>query len=299
VRQLKIEAWYDRPVVRDEERRIVSRVQKISLRCAAFVVMHKENHTRMARMQPTRLIAILPVFICIFLTGCIPIKVATQAKPVTGAILQSEPDTSVIRVGVTTRAEINQQFATFDTGWKGERLFLGRWLRSGVGVAPEPHKDRWWHGYNLVVKFDEKGAVTRYQVLSDREFVDALPTLLSAEEHLSGLQQPTGGTSFKIDTVMGKEFLELSAVEMVPRSESWRSRFTRDQIERLSTWEWGTGGSVTDFNLKIHLRDKVQQEFQTSYVRQGKRRTKILSLHADVPTIVLLIQFLQIPNVKH
>jgi len=251
-------------------------------------------------MQPTRLLAILPVFICVFLTGCIPIKVATQVKPVTGAILESEPDTSVIRVGVTTRAEITQQFAAFDTGWKGERLFLGRWLRSGMGVAPMPHTDRSWRGHNLVVEFDEKGAVTRYQVLSDKEFVDTLPSLLSAEGYRSESQQPTSGTSFKIENVMGKEFLDLSAVDMVFGIDSWRSRITREQIERLSTWERGTGGSVTDFNLRIHLRDKVEQEFLVSSSgRRGKRRTKILSLHADVPTIVLLVQFLHIPSAKH
>lgn len=258
--------------------------------------MHTENHTRMARMQPARLLAVLLVFICIFLTGCLPINFATKVEPVTGAILKSEPDTSVIRVGVTTRAEITQQFAAFDTGWKGERLFLGRWLRSRVWVAPLYGS---WPGHNLVVEFDEKGTVTRYQVLSDQEFVDALPTLLSAEGHLSELQQPTSGTSFKIDTVMGKEFLELSAVRMFPGGEeSWRSRITREQIERLSTSDWGTNGSVTDFNLTIHLRDKVEQEFQTPY-RRRKHRSKILSLHADVPTIVLWVQFLHIPSAKH
>jgi hypothetical protein len=261
--------------------------------------MQKENHSRTARKQPVRLLAILPVCICIFLTGCIPVKVATRVRPVTGAILESEPDTSVIRVGVTTRAEITQQFGAFDTGWKGERLFLGRWLRSGVGVAPEPRKDRWWAGHNLVVEFDEKGAVTRYQVLSNKQFVDALPSLLFAERHLSEFQQPTSGTSFKIDNVMGKEILDLSAVDIVLGNESWRSRITREQIERLSTWESGSGWSVTEFNLKIHLREKVEQEFLVSSGRRGKRRTKILSLHADVPTIVLLVQFLQIPTAKH
>jgi hypothetical protein len=257
--------------------------------------MHRENHARMTRMQPTLLLAILPFFICIFLTGCIPLNFATKVKPVTGAILESEPDTSVIRVGVTTRAEITQQFAAFDTGWKGERLFLGRWLRSGVWVAPLYGS---WPGHNLVVEFDEKGTVTRYQMLSDQEFVDALPSLLSGEGHLSELQQPTSGTSFKIDTVMGKEFLELSAVSLWPRDESWRSRITREQIERLSTWEGWTDGSVTGFNLKIHLRHKVEQEFQTPY-RRGRRRAKFLSLHADVPTVVLLVQFLRIPSAKH
>jgi hypothetical protein len=204
--------------------------------------MHKENHTRMARMQPTRLLAVLPVFICIFLTGCLPINFGPHVKPVTRAILESEPDTSVIRVGVTTRAEITQQFAAFDTGWKGERLFLGRWLRSGVWV--EPLYGPWGHGHNLVVEFDEKGTVTRYQVLSDQEFVDALPSLLSGEEHLSELQQPTSGTSFKIDTIMGKEFLDLSAVRWWRSDELWRSRITREQIERLSTWEGGPMGRL-------------------------------------------------------
>jgi hypothetical protein len=258
--------------------------------------MHKENQTRMARMQPTRLLAVLFCFICIFLTGCLPINFGPKAKPVRGAILELEPDTSVIRVGVTTRAEITQQFAAFDTGWKGERLFLGRWLRSGVWVAPLYGSSP---GHNLVVEFDEKGTVTRCQVLSDQEFVDALPTLLSAEGHLSELQQPTSGTSFKIDTVMGKEFLELSAVEMMPGGEeSWRSRITREQIERLGTFQGGTDESANDFSLQIHLRDKVEQEFQTPY-RRRRHRSKILSLHADVPTIVLLVQFLHIPGAKH
>jgi hypothetical protein len=262
--------------------------------------MHKENDTRMARLQATRLLAILPVFICIFLAGCIPIKVATQVKPVTGGTLESEPDTSVIRVGVTTRAEITQQFGAFDTGWKGERLFLGRWLRSGIGVAPEPRTDRSWAGHQLVVEFDEKGTVTRYQVLSNKQFLDELPRLLSAEGHLSEFQQPTSGTSFKIANVMGKEFLELSGYDTLIRQESWRSRITREQIERLSTSShWESALSVSKFDLTIHLRDKVEEEFDRSNGRRGKRRTKILSMRADVLTIVLLVQFLQIPTAKH
>jgi hypothetical protein len=261
--------------------------------------MHKENHTRMARMQPTLLRAILPVFICIFLTACvIPIKVATRVRPVTGGTVESEPDTSVIRVGVTTRAEIIQQFGAFDTGWKGDRFFLGRWLRSGVGIAPTPHTDRWWAPHNLVVEFDEKGTVTRYQVLSDKKLLDELPTLLSAERHPSEFQQPTSGTAFKIDNVMGKEFLDLSAFEMAPRQETWKSRITREQIERLSTWG-GMTPPVNEFDLTIHLREKVEQEFDEHGWRRGKRRTKTLSLRADVPTIVLLVQFLHIPSAKH
>lgn len=162
---------------------------------------------RMTSMQPTKLLSILPVFICVFLTGCIPIKVATRVKSVTGATLESEPDTSVIRVGVTTRTEITQQFGAFDIGWKGERLFLGRWLRSGVGVAPMPRTDRSWAGHELVVEFDEKGTVSRYQVLSNKEFLVASGKILESYPDAAG--RPIAFEvvfKFKPD-LAGREFL--------------------------------------------------------------------------------------------
>jgi hypothetical protein len=96
-------------------------------------------------------------------------KAPLRVKPVTGTgeDLRAGPDTNVIHPGVTTRAEIFRQFAAFDTGWKGERLFLGRWLYSGmVGNG-----GRWWAGKMLAVEFDEKGVVTRYRVLSDNDFL--------------------------------------------------------------------------------------------------------------------------------
>jgi hypothetical protein len=250
----------------------------------------------MVRKQRGQLHAVLLVFVCIFLAGCFPVKVAMQVKPVTGAILESEPNTSLIRVGVTTRAEISREFSAFDTGWTGGRLFMGRWVRSTVGVTPAPHTDRLWSAHNLVVEFDEKSVVTRLQVLSDKQFIDVLPGLISAEGVQSGFQKPASGTSFTIENVLGKEYLNLAATDLW---QTWTSRITREQIERLSGWDSGADWSLTQFSLKIHLREKVQQEFLVGGGRRGKRRTNVLSLHADVPTIVLLVQFLQTPTAKH
>jgi hypothetical protein len=261
--------------------------------------MPEENHARIARRQPFRQCAILLAFLCISISGCIPVKVAMQVKPVTGANLESEPDTSVIRVGVTTHAEVSQKFSAFDTGWIGDRLFLGRWLRSTVGVIPSPHTDRSWSAHNLVVEFDEKSVVTKFQVLSDKQFIDALPGFIAAGGAQSGFQKPSSGTSFTSENVMGKEFLNLAASDYVLHDESWTSRITREQIERFSAVDPGIEWSLTQFTLKIHLREKAKQEFLVPGGRRGKRRTNVLWLHADVPTIVLLVQFLRAPTTKH
>jgi hypothetical protein len=244
-----------------------------------------------------RLVVTLPVSLSIFFTACVPVKVPKQVQPVRGENLKWIPETSAIQVGVTTRAEIIQQFGAFDTGWKGEHLFLGRWLQSGgiavIGMYSDfNYGGGGWAAHDLVVEFDERGAVTKYQILSDKQFLDQLPRLLSIAGHLPEFQQPTTGTSFKTVIVMGKEFLDLHAVDRwwgttdVP----WSSRITLGEIERLSAWP--TPLSANEFGLSIHLRDKVEVEFHESHSKGGTRRTKTLRLHADVPTVVLLVQFM-------
>jgi hypothetical protein len=137
------------------------------------------------------------------------------------------------------------------------------------------------------------------RVLTDGQFIDALPGLITAGGAQSGIQKPTSGTSFTSENVMGKEFLNLAASDLALHQESWTSRITREQIERLSAWELGGELSLTQFDLKIHLREEVQQEFVAGGERRGKRLTNVLSLHADVPTIVLPVQFLQARTTKH
>ena len=272
-------------------------------RRTAFAIMHQEDHSWITRMRFTRLLAILPVSLSMFLTACVPVRVPKQVQPVSGGDQGRKPDTSAIRVGITTRAMITQQFGAFDTGWKGERLFLGRWLSAGgiaiVGMYSDfNYGGGGWVAHDLVVEFDEKGKVIRYQLFSDKHFLDDLPRLLSTEGSPPEIQQPTIGTSFETVNVMGKEFLELSGKERWwgTTDVSWSSRITREQLERLSSWP--TPLSANEFGLTIHLREKVKQEFQESNGKSGTRRTKNLYFRADVPTIALLVQFLHMPSAK-
>ena len=134
-----------------------------------------------------------------------------RVRTVTGIDVGADPDATVIDEGVTTRAEVLRQFANFDTGWKGEQLFLGRWLRSGFSADFADDGNRRWDGRNLVVNFDETGAVTRYRVLSDAELHNSEnPGLLTAEKHLPEFQQPASGITIKTASVAGKDSLEIS-----------------------------------------------------------------------------------------
>jgi len=197
-------------------------------------------------------------------------KAPLRVKPLTGQELRAEPDTSVIHPGVTTRAEIIRLFAAFDTGWKGEQLFLGRWIRSGFVM----NGGRNWGGEILAVEFDGKGIVNRYHMFSDREFLGREDSfLLPSANSEPGDQQPTRDASLKF--ILG---YPISA----------------EQIDRLSCWaEAEVYSPITtntrNFGLVIHLKEKV-------YLDEGgknKHAVKKIFLETDVLTVARLVRFLR------
>jgi hypothetical protein len=235
-------------------------------------------------------------------------KLVTRVRPVTGEELRAEPDTSVIKVGVTTRSEILQWFATFDTGWKGERLFLGRWLRSSFSANVADENQRVWGGRNLLVEVDEKGTVLRYQVLDDQKFLDELPRVLSTDEHMPELQYSASGTVIRINNTTGKQFLDLSG-GYTPFS--WNCRIAPEQVERLSAVSFFgatdvpvTGVLASNFVLDIHLREKIRQTSQNANIGGphpiiSTSNVKSVEIHTDLPTVALLVHFLHMPSAKH
>jgi hypothetical protein len=228
-------------------------------------------------------------------------KLATRVRPVTGEELRTEPDTSLIQVGVTTRAEILQWFAAFDAGWKGERLFVGRWLRSGFSVNVADENGRVWEGRNLLVEFSEKGIVLRYQVLPDQRLLDELPRVLSTEKRMPELEYSTSGTAIKIDNATGKQFLDLSGGDAYL---SWTCRIAPEQVERLSAVSFFgatdvpvTGYLASNFVLDIHLREKIQETFQWPNIGGphpiiSTSNVKNVEIHTDLPTVALLVHLL-------
>jgi hypothetical protein len=82
-----------------------------------------QNPARALRPLYIRVVFVLTLFVYIFVTVCVPLppkKMPLRVRTVTGIDVGSDPDATVIREGVTTRAEVLRQFANFDTGRKGE-----------------------------------------------------------------------------------------------------------------------------------------------------------------------------------
>jgi len=212
----------------------------------------------------------LAVLLCILCTNCYPpMKAPLRVKPVSGQEVKREPDPSVIQPGVTTRAEIVREFAAFDTGWKAEQLFLGRWLRSGFVM----NGGRDWGGQILAVEFDGKGIVDRYHVFSDNEFLRGEDSfLLTSVDTDPSDEQPSRDPS--LESILG---YPISA----------------DQIEKLSCWRYARVYSPAttnprDFGLVIHLKEKVYLD------RGGRERgVSMISLETDILTVVRVVRFLR------
>jgi len=199
-------------------------------------------------------------------------KAPLRVKPISGQVLKAEPDTSVIQPGVTTRAEIVRQFAAFDIGWKGEQLFLGRWLRSGFVM----NGGRDWGGQILAVEFDGKGIVNRYHLFSDNEFLRGEDSFLLTSANIErGDEQPSRDPS--LESILGDPI-------------------SADQIERLSCWRYARVYSPAttnprEFGLVIHLNKKVYIE------RRGKKYgVKMIPLETDVLTVVRVVRFLRMSS---
>ena len=111
----------------------------------------------------------------LLLTGCAVYPMRTRTVGWTG--IEKQLDMSFIQVSKTNKDEVADKLAWMDTGITQERFFWGRWYRSSSGAAypvdagglPLPMASRTWHVRNLLVEFDEGGAVKRSGNFSDNE----------------------------------------------------------------------------------------------------------------------------------
>jgi hypothetical protein len=93
-------------------------------------------------------------------------------------------DLSFIRAGSTTRAEVREKLRAIDTGYQGDRYFLGRWsssarggwmiLRGGTCCGSVGSGRRAWETGNLQIEFDDRGTVKGVEPFEDRKAVQVL-----------------------------------------------------------------------------------------------------------------------------
>jgi hypothetical protein len=120
------------------------------------------------------------------LCGCVfvPVRTPVKSKSVSGQI-GKKLDLEFIKLGVTTRQEIDQKLGWIDVGLKDDKVFLGRWADSSWGVAwaiagGYTGKGGWnrvWSIHNLVLYLNERGIVQQKFLIPDTEIMNTLSVL--------------------------------------------------------------------------------------------------------------------------
>lgn len=127
------------------------------------------------------------LLLCSVLLGCIgatPLPKRTRTPE--GTEVKSI-DLKFLHPGQTARAEVREKLRIIDTGYEGDRFFLGRWSSSTWGgwiilagyYQAEAAGGRVWKTGNLLVEFDDQGIVKRIEPFADH---DALRVLAPVAE---------------------------------------------------------------------------------------------------------------------
>jgi hypothetical protein len=131
-----------------------------------------QRHVR----QTTQILALALVLWSIMTACGLPLPAPKRLLGPGSVPLQTEPDTTNLRVALTTREEVRRAFAAVYV-WEGDRVFIGRWARSRLASQ----FGREWAARNVLIAFDANGRVEQFKVCGDGEFVKILPAYLASE----------------------------------------------------------------------------------------------------------------------
>ena len=231
-----------------------------------------------------------------FCQGCLvlPVRAPTRTNGNSGAMEKINLD--FIQAGKTTREEVTAKLSGTDTGIKDKQLFLGRWASSkwgvlwavGGGYSAAGGWNRGWARHNVLIAFDDQDVVQQYRQFPDDELVSQLSAYVA-----QGQGEP----------------LDLSTPMEVPvehRHGSGRD-FSGTFILATDSFafrEEGGGGKhdfkispkqIKELNLtSIGHGDKSDPRYmnQTIYFTEKTKVGGKMTIHLDVPTIMILVKYL-------
>ncbi len=171
--------------------------------------------------------------------GAIPYVAPLRVNAPGGASLQHDPDVSRIHVGITTRQEIRTILGRVSV-WEGDRTFVGRWARSGMG---DTLGGRYWGARNVLVAFDDAGKVERYQVCDDGGLLKNLRVFVRRETRFSPLSHLRVSWALqpedieKVEGVYLTDWADPRNVEVCVRGpESWGRGCFNTTVPMLATY---------------------------------------------------------------
>jgi hypothetical protein len=117
-------------------------------------------------------------FLVLVLSGCtVPMRLPSRINgPVGGTLQNDDIDLTFLQVGVTRREEVASRLSRIDTGYSSSRMFWGRWSESKAGYAVigplGGGAERIWNVHNLLVSFDESGAMQSKDLIGSEKALD-------------------------------------------------------------------------------------------------------------------------------
>ena len=105
--------------------------------------------------------------------------VSPPTKDISGT--RREIDLTFLRVGLTTREEVQEKLQGIDTKVDDRSLFWGRWESSGWAWAPmvAPYLgSRGWAPQNVLITYDQAGRVKEWKIVKDKQLLKELDVLL-------------------------------------------------------------------------------------------------------------------------
>jgi hypothetical protein len=242
-------------------------------------------------MKRTHLLVILALTASAFLfSGCVgATRLPTRTKGPAGETLQRKQlDLGFLDAPGTQRQEVLSRLNMVDTAYSNPRLFWGRWSDSKWGywwfVASQSGSagdaKRVWHVHNLLVSFDENGAVRKKEVIdNDASLWAELHVQLASAPSLD-LSEPVAmeASDYRRSTKirLGKDWVELERSKgKVPLL-----RVSSQEIVRLSHGRPQAWMHPNTTCHRLHFAEKTQWG-------------KSVMLCADAANVATLFQYLQ------
>ncbi|HXX02226.1 MAG TPA: hypothetical protein VEJ00_13500 [Candidatus Acidoferrales bacterium] len=143
----------------------------------------KQSSVKVCPRSTRSLLAGTALVLCATLNGCIgATPLPKRTRTATGVEVKTV-DLTFIHPGQTTRDEVREKLKVIDTGYVGDRYFLGRWssstwggwiIAAGMCCEAAGGGGRVWKTGNLLVEFDDAGLVKRAEAFNDRKVLQEL-----------------------------------------------------------------------------------------------------------------------------
>ena len=255
--------------------------------------------TKVAELCPAtrKLQAGVALLLCATLSGCIGATPLPRRTRTPAGTEVKNIDLSFIHPGQTTRAEVKEKLKLIDTGYEGDRFFLGRWSSSswggwivlaGMCCDAMGGGGRVWKSGNLLVEFDEAEVVKRSDAFSDSGAIRALtpvaentPLQLSSPLELPvKYWKPPSGQAVPARIVLTTNSLDFE--ELGEQKKKYKFSLPARDVLRVKA-PLSTIPDPTYTSPRLHCAHDLK--------KLGGPRGKDLSLQLTLPQLVTLMSY--------